>query len=306
MLRKAFQNRYNAAAWSLPAAEGSADEGNIVLLLREVTVAGAEGEPDKGAFVRLEIDPHGHLMSETVVWRPETGEIHLEDARALPLPGGRVLIGLTAVLQEGKQFIPYPAVATLSSPTWDSQFPPVDVIKQFGPGKNMTPVDAGTFIFRPEGAVWNHKLLTVHWGSDRRERVGEITFPTNIPWASWRIGTTMPPRWITPAEALLIIHGISIIEDKYVYSIGRAKLTREAQKFSVVVDPEPLVTPQQFRAEDDDPLVAELHEKRRVVYACGGVEKRVDGRQVLALYVNVGDRRTVELLLEMNELLRSW
>lgn len=300
MLRKAFENRYNAAAWK------SSDEGNVVLLLREVTVAGQEGEPDKGAIVRLEIDPHGHLMSETVVWRPETNKIHLEDARALPLKSGQVLLGLTAVQQENRQFIPYPATAILDSPTWDGEFPPVNVIKEFGAGKNMTPMSTDTFIFRPEGPEWNHKLLAVKWTPEKGERLGEIAFPTNIPWARWRIGTTMPPRWITDDRALLIIHGISVNQDRYVYSIGRAKLTKVGQQFAVEVDPEPLVTPQQFRAEDGDPLMAELHEKRRVVYACGGVEKQVDGRQMLALYVNVGDRRTVELLLGMDELLKGW
>ena len=116
----------------------------------------------------------------------------------------------------------------------------------------------------------------------------------------------MPPIWLNQEEALFIIHGISIVKVKgkatYVYSIGRAKLTRKNNKFSVVVAPEPILTSDNFINNDGTPMVAELHPKlRRVVYSCGGIIKR-NKQDALYLYVNVGDRTTFEVEFSLKEL----
>lgn len=109
----------------------------------------------------------------------------------------------------------------------------------------------------------------------------------------------MPPIWLTPNEALFIIHGISIEntngKDKYIYSIGRAKLLRKNDVFEVIVAREPILTPDDFLDTTGTPLVEELHpESRRVVYSCGGVIKKNEP-DILSVYVNVGDRVTFEV-----------
>src|SRR5690606_5476313 len=104
-------------------------------------------------------------------------------------------------------------------------------------------------------------------------------FPTDLPWARWRIGTTMSPIWINEKEALFIIHGITIQKidgiDKYVYSLGRAKLSRNKNIFKVKVAYEPILTPDDFLNEDGTQIVPDLHpELRRVVYSCVGIVKK--------------------------------
>jgi predicted GH43/DUF377 family glycosyl hydrolase len=117
---------------------------------------------------------------------------------------------------------------------------------------------------------------------------------------------TMPPIWLTHDEALFIIHGITkkIIDkkEKYIYSIGRAKLTRKNNEFQVVVAPDPILTPDDFLDQKGLPLVKELHpESRRVVYSCGGIIKK-NKKDSLSLYVNVGDQATFEVEFSLNEL----
>jgi predicted GH43/DUF377 family glycosyl hydrolase len=116
----------------------------------------------------------------------------------------------------------------------------------------------------------------------------------------------MPPIWLTPNEALFIIHGISLQiidgKEKYIYSIGRAKLIRKGATFKVEVAPEPIITPDDFLDDKGHSLVEELHpEMRRVVYSCGGVIKK-NSLDTLSLFVNVGDRTTFEVAFSLKEL----
>jgi len=116
----------------------------------------------------------------------------------------------------------------------------------------------------------------------------------------------MPPVWLNDEEALFIVHGITITtiagQPKYVYSIGRAKLTRRNNIFNVTIAPDPILTPDNFVNETGQPLVTELHPGiRRVVYSCGGIIKR-NKQDSLSLYVNVGDQTTFEVEFSMNEL----
>lgn len=79
-------------------------------------------------------------------------------------------------------------------------------------------------------------------------------------------------------------------------------MTRDENKFSVTVAPEPILTPDDFVQNDGGPLVNELHpDLRRVVYSCGGLIKRAK-QDTLALYVNVGDRTTFEVEFALAEL----
>ena len=229
-LRNLFPNvsvaRYNLAVWQNPSSN------SVFFIGREVSVAATEGEPDTGILKLFEVSQDGSILQEKTIWKPIYDGISLEDPRALELPDEDLVIGLTAVLRskEGNP-VPFPAIVKIDSRnTWRHELPPILIIDTFGPGKNLTPIDNHTFLFRPESEDFYHKLLVFSLHSQVPEKLTEIEFPTDLSWARWRIGTAMPPIWLTPNEALFIIHGISkhLIDgkEKYVYSIGRARLSR--------------------------------------------------------------------------------
>jgi predicted GH43/DUF377 family glycosyl hydrolase len=295
--------RFNVAAWQKPG------EDSLFFIGREVTVAGLSGEPDTGILKLFEVSVDGRVLHEKIIWKPIYEGINLEDPRAIELPNENLVIGLTAVLRDSKGApIPFPAIVKIDShSTWSSDLPPFLIIDSFGPGKNLTPVDKdNTYLFRPESKEYYHKLLVFSLHSQTPQKLGEIVFPKDLAWASWRIGTTMPPMWITPTEALFLIHGISLEtidgKEKYVYSIGRAKLTRKNNIFTVIVEKEPILTPDNFLDSKGKPLIAELHpELRRVIYSCGGIIQK-HNPDILSLYVNVGDRTTFDVEFYLTEL----
>jgi predicted GH43/DUF377 family glycosyl hydrolase len=294
--------RYNLAVWQ------KNNEDSLFFIGREVFHAGTSGEPDNGILKLYEISTDGTVIQEKVIWKPIYEGINLEDPRALEIENENLIIGLTAVLRDKKGLpIPFPAIVKISSlNSWSRALPPFLIIDTFGPGKNLTPVDNYTYLFRPDAPEYNHKILAFSLHSQTPEKLDDIEFPKDLHWAKWRIGTTMPPLWLNDEEALFIIHGISIEnidgKEKYVYSIGRAKLTRKNNKFQLKVAPEPILTPDNFLNKDGKPLVEELHpELRRVVYSCGGIIKR-QKQDTLSLYVNVGDRTTFEVEFSLQEL----
>ncbi|MFA6602203.1 MAG: hypothetical protein WCT01_00215 [Candidatus Shapirobacteria bacterium] len=305
-IRNIFPNlqvaRFNLAAWQ------KLNSDSVYLIGREVVKASALGQPDTGILKLFELSSEGSIVQERTIWEPMFEGINLEDPRALELENENLVIGLTAVLcDKSGRSLPFPAIVKINSVnTWEKELPPFLVISTFGSGKNMTPVDNFTFLFRPDSPDYNHKILAFSVHAQTPEKLGDIEFPTSLPWAQWRIGTTMPPIWLNPTEALFIIHGITIQkidgQDKYVYSIGRAKLTRLNNIFSLTVAPDPILTPDNFIDQNGLPLVQELHpDIRRVVYSCGGIIKR-HKRDSLSLYVNVGDRTTFEVDLSLEEL----
>jgi len=291
--------RYNFAAWQKNGTN------SVNFIGREVIAPGLPGEPDMGILKLFEMNEHGRIVHERIIWQPLFDGINLEDPRALELADEKLTIGLTAVLRDKHGIpVPFPAIIKIDShSSWQQELPPFLIISSFGPGKNVTPIDSTTFLFRPESADYHHKLMAFSLHRQVPEKLSDIVFPTNLPWARWRIGTTMPPIWLNEHEALFIIHGISIDDKgKYVYSIGRAKLTRRDSDFSVVVAPESILAPDSFVDDVGLPLVSELHPTiRRVVYSCGGIVKKgkEDG---LSLYVNVGDRTTFEVEFSIKEL----
>lgn len=294
--------RFNLAVWK------KTGENSLSFIGREVAIPGKTGEPDTGILKLFEVGADGSLIQEKVIWKPIYDGINLEDPRALELPNENLIIGLTAVLRDKKGHpTPFPAIVKIDSlRSWKKELPPFLIVDTFGPGKNLTPMDKFTYLFRPDSKDYFHKLLVFSLHSQIAEGLAEIEFPLDLPWASWRIGTTMPPLWLTPNEALFIIHGISIQKiggkEKYVYNIGRAKLVRDKNKFKVIVGREPILTPDDFLDENGNPLVEELHPNiRRVVYSCGGVIKKNEP-DTFSLYVNVGDRATFEVEFTLSEL----
>lgn len=294
--------RYNLAVWQ------KSNDDSLYFIGREVARPGAAGEPDNGVLKLFKVSSDGKILQEKIIWKPVYSGINLEDPRALELPNEDLLIGLTAVLRDKSGFpVPFPAIVKISSlNSWKHELPPFLIIDTFGPGKNLTPIDNSTYLFRPDAPEYNHKILAFSLHQQIPEKLDDIIFPTTLPWATWRVGTTMSPLWITPHEALFIIHGISIVEidgiHKYIYTIGRAKLTRHNNVFKVIVAPDPILTPDTFLNSEGKPLVKELHPKvRRVIYSCGGIIKR-HSRDTLSLYVNVGDRTTFEVEFDLREL----
>lgn len=294
--------RYNLAVWQ------KSEDGSLCFIGREVVKPGGLGEPDTGVLKLFEANKNHSIIHERVIWGPIYEGINLEDPRVLKLENENLLIGLTAVLRDKKgQPIALPAIVKIDSiNSWKHELPPFLIIGTFGPGKNLTPVDNTTYLFRPDADNYYHKILVFSVHSQVPKKLDDIEFPKNLPWANWKIGTTMPPIWLSKEEALFIIHGVSIQQidgqGKYIYSIGRAKLTRKNNKFEVVVAPEPILTPDDFLDNKGLPLIEELHpELKRVVYSCGGIIKR-HMQDTLSLYVNVGDRATFEVEFSLNEL----
>jgi predicted GH43/DUF377 family glycosyl hydrolase len=294
--------RYNLAAWQ------NHESDSVYFIGREVEHLGGAGEPDTGILKLFEVNGKGDVVGERLIWKPMYDGINLEDPRALQLPNENLLIGLTAVLRDKRgRPIPFPAIIKIDSfNSWNQELPPFLIISTFGPGKNITPIDNVTYLFRPDDPGYNHKILVFSLHRQVPEKLDDIEFPRDLPWAQWRFGTTMPPIWLNEKEALFIVHGISVQKvngtNKYVYSIGRAKLTRHNNIFNVEVAREPILTPDNFVKADGAPLVPELHpELRRVVYSCGGIIKK-DQKDTLSMYVNVGDRTTFEVEFSLNEL----
>ena len=294
--------RFNLGVWQNSKGD------SLCFIGREVVKAGAIGEPDTGILKLFEINKNGQIIHERIIWKPEYDGINLEDPRALQLPDENLIIGLTCVLRDKKgQPVTFPAIVRIDYlNSWKQNLPPFLVIDTFGPGKNITPIDSSTYLFRPNSEDYHHKILVFSLDSQVPEKITDIDFPKDIPWAAWKIGTTMPPIWLTTNEALFIIHGITKQniggKEIYIYSIGRAKLIREKNNYRVTISPEPILGPDDFLDDKGLPLVKELHpESRRVVYSCGGIIKR-NKKNALSLYVNVGDRATFEVEFSLNEL----
>lgn len=294
--------RYNLGVWQ------NSKENSLCFIGREVAKAGDLGEPDNGILKLFEINNDGKIIHERVIWKPLYDGINLEDPRALQLPNENLIIGLTCVLRDKRgQPVVFPAIVKIDYlNSWNQNLPPFLVIDTFGPGKNITPIDSITYLFRPDSADYHHKILVFSLDSQVPKKIGDINFPQNLPWAMRKVGTAMPPIWLTPNEALFIIHGITMQnidgKEKYIYSIGRAKLIRKNNKFQVVVAPDPILTPDDFLNKDGSSLVQELHpESRRVIYSCGGIINK-NKQDSISLYVNVGDWATFEVEFSLNEL----
>jgi len=312
-----LENRFNAAAW--PTTDGA-----IMLLAREVKNAAKEGKPDIGPLIRLKIDTRivavcledYDPVADKVVWDPEGQEILLEDPRAALLPDGAgVVLGLTAVVAEDADRIPYPAITYLNS---GDEFEQIivnqkHIVRNFGPGKNTTPLNDGTFLFRKEGDENNHRLthFSIDENTNEARELEGIDFPSDLEWAKWRIGTAMPPIPINDSEYLMIFHGVRRENGKFIYSLGRAELVKDEKGKLAVgrVDNQPVLTRNDFRS-----ITEELHPgEKQVVYACGGVIEgdNKTAPKILNLFVNVGDSKTVmvrfplDALVDINKPLRN-
>lgn len=294
-----WDRRFNAGAWD--------HDGQDFLVARKVpTTPVAWGKPDTANMVMIVHHEDGTAVERTIWEVNESKDHSIEDARVLK-DGDNLYFGVTAVKERAGLYIPHPAVVrwTQQDAASDKMLPDPFILEAED-GKCTTPLQRTpwnpnpTFIFRPESR--NH-LLRVFEIDDQNNTSfkPDIHFPEDIPWAQVKIGTTAPPIPINETDSLMIFHGISMDDqNRYVYSIGKAILKSFPDGHYELgdVDYKPLITPDLFADkvdQDGQPLVDELHQERRVVYVCGSRLRRINGKLVLGLFVNIGDRRTVEV-----------
>ena len=292
-----FKARYNVASWK-------AKTGHTFVIFRQIKRRGKHGEPDFTKLILTEFDEYMNPLNERIAWEPKSESLLLEDPRAFVRADESVVLGLTALLRgSGGSYIPYPAITRLETNEWRDVLPAITIVETFGAGKNTTPIESDTFLFRPERSTHNLLLFSFRNFIPKKEQL--IHFPKKLPWASYRIGTAMPPLWIDANHALLIFHGISIRNDKYIYSLGRAGLIKDNGRYKVNVKRQPLMDPDFFRDDKGKRLAKELHPNmRRVVYCCGGILKPQD-ENTLMLFVNVGDTSTFQVDFSVSELTKD-
>jgi hypothetical protein len=300
-------------------------EGKVYLFGREVPEASPWGLPDVGSLVLARLNSEGNIDSTVEVWNPGGKDFGIEDPRAHQTLNGTT-IGVTVVAEEEGKIKTYPGIIKLGSPDelLTGPFPDVRIINKFGSGdqttplggeaegKNATTVDENRIMYRPENQ--NHTLRVLECTDEDAVFVADIDFPTDIPWATYKIGTTTPPEWLNDNEAFFVIHGINIVDGKFIYSIGTARLLRhvdEAGKVSFSVDNisrEAVLTPDSF-PELADGREVELHpDQRRALYNCGAITTRGDDGELLQmqLFPNQGDKRTWSAVLAASEIMDTW
>jgi len=289
--------RFNVAVWKNPKNK------HLFLIGRELYEKGKKGKPDFSRLFLIEMDSLQNIISEKIIWDSFLNNVIFEDPRAIIIDETNIIIGLTAVLRSKKGFDVYPSILRLGIEDLYDDFPPPFIVLNFGPGKNITPIDNNLFLFRPEGTEYSHSLIIFSTQSHVPKKIQKLDFPTDLPWAQWRIGTTTPPFWINDHEAIMIFHGITIDNmNRYVYSLGRARLSIIDNHYKVEAAIEPLLTPDIIRYNFKSIKVKELHPRlRRVLYACGGIIDS-DNPDKLDLYINIGDTETYQFSISIKDL----
>jgi len=290
------KHRFNVAAWINPITK------HTVLIGRQLDHKGSTGEPDFSRLVLTEMDEAENIIFEKVIWENLEDHVLFEDPRAMIIDNNHIVIGLSALLRSKTGFDPYPAILKIDLDDWNHDVPPPMIILNFGPGKNLTPVDDNHFLFRPEGASYSHRLIVFCTDDHVPVKTQDLFFPTDLPWALWRIGTSIPPIWINESEAIMIFHGISMDKNKYIYSLGKARLSKENDHYQIQVAREPILTPDDIKRKYKSIESKELHPRlRRVLYACGGIHDS-SNPDILKLLVNVGDSDTYKFEISIKEL----
>lgn len=165
-------------------------------------------------------------------------------------------------------------------------------------------MEKDVFMMRQNGENYSHKLLIFSLNELIAKKLQYLTFPKDLPWATQRIGTTMPPIWLTKTKALLIFHGIEVVDGKFVYSLGRALLEKRGGGYKLKISHKKIAHPDDFLDEKGKPIIKELHpNKRRVIYSCGGVANKENDK--LSLFVNVGDMVVFKVDYSLSELSRG-
>ncbi|MGD0284249.1 MAG: hypothetical protein ABSB12_01450 [Candidatus Saccharimonadales bacterium] len=318
---------FNVAAWEYVEdldADGTIRRERVVCLLgRGPIITAGDGLPDVTPLIYRELAPSGQVKFSETVYEPEEGKDILEDPRVL-LREGKLIIGLTSVVKTGEKYIPHPAIVVtnhkkiaeglqrpkiVTNPRGNNQIASMD---DNAVGKNTTVIDETTYMYRPEGTENDHRLRIFKLNDDEISiQQNDIELPNNIPWATYRTGTTMPPVWLNDFEAIFPIHGIRIDQNGiFEYAIGSARLVRGKDGMLSIdnISREPLIYPDFFVGRFDADIV-ELHpEIRRVVYCVSGrpVYDERGNLQTLEMLVNVGDTRTLKVTIPIFKLTEGW
>lgn len=294
-----MENRINAAAWQDDRTH------TTYLLARHINGQGGVAMPDWNSLDLVTFDEKYTLLSERVVWGAGESAMNLEDARALVSPDGRVLLGLTAVVQEKNEFVPYPAFCTLPTVNWSGKLDEIAIPPTVSPGKNLTALTETDWIYRKISDDFGLSVIT--WDGTETHENGLLRLDPLPPWATHKIGTTMSPIWMNDTEALLLLHGVTKIGDMHFYALGRARLVKKGGSYCIThVDQKPLLIPDDVLQTAIDLQIHERHAFRRVVYCCGGVVQGTGSGKEVLLYVNIGDSRTVGVVYPLSELIAGW
>ncbi len=309
---------YNVTAWK---EKSDVERSSIRCLLgRGAIRLSGLGKPDVTTLEYRRVGPDGEVIYSEIVWDYIEGEPTLEDPRVLPVEDGLVF-GLSAVVKEDEDYVPYPATAFTPYKKLREGLRNYRMITNHGPGSQTTPLGdmAGknatvisatateaTVMFRPEGEEYNHRLrvLDIVDGRATPHQDSDIVVPA-VPWATFRIGTTIPPVWLNPRVAIFPLHGITIDGNaKDMYSIGAARLTRAKDgKLSIDnISQKPLVSPSLFNG------TVERNPQKRALY-CVGREliNDSDGNfQKLVMLVSAGDTKTFRVTLPKEILTQGW
>jgi len=318
---------FNVAVWDNVRdqdIEGAIRQEHTVCLLgRGAIITAGIGLPDVAPLIYRELDPSGKVKFSETVYEPEEGKDLLEDPRVLS-QDGKLIIGLTSVVKTGEQYIPHPAIAITSNEKLATGLREHKIVTDLGrgnqttpiddniDGKNTTIIDETTFMFRPEGIENNHRLRVFRFNDGELSlQQNDIELPNNIPWATFKAGTTMPPVWLNDHEAIFPIHGIRKDQNGiFVYAIGSARLFRSEDGILSVdnISQKPLIYPDLFVDLVGTEKV-ELHpEQRRVVYCVSGrpVYDNSGNFQELEMLVNVGDTCTFKVTVPKIKLIEGW
>ncbi|HUD07981.1 MAG TPA: hypothetical protein VMQ52_02795 [Candidatus Saccharimonadales bacterium] len=318
---------FNVAAWENVEEQDLEGiiryERTVCLLGRGPVILAGIGLPDVAPLVYRELDSGGRVKLSETVYEPEEGKDFLEDPRVL-LQGGKLIIGLTSVIKKGEEYIPHPAIVITSKAELATGLREHKIVTNLGrgdqttpigdniDGKNTTIIDETTFMFRPEGTENNHRLRVFRLNDGELIiQQNDIKLPDNIPWATFKAGTTMPPVWLNDREAIFPIHGIRKDQNGiFVYSIGSARLVRSVDGILSVdnISQKPLIYPELFDGLVDTEKV-ELHpEFRHAVYCVSGspVYDSCGNFQELKMIVSRGDTLTFEVTVPKNKLVEGW
>ena len=312
-------------------------DGTITLLARQVGKPAEHGRPDMGPLVEITLKHDGseyQVLEKQQIWKPEDSpQALIEDVRALNDPKGenkQVFLGATVVVdrtvvdefgQKKVEPAAYGAIAILDDETQISDAPQrFRICPELGIGKNMTPIDMnGNFLFREEGVDGDHNFIlsVIHYdeATDTVTKTGELDFREQmkgVPWGNWRIGTTAAMLTDEKIQTL-VIHGIRTEKvpqspdgNMYYYSIGIACLEKQEDGTLriVGVDPQPMVTPDDFSDESKKRLGEQLHPNLRdATYLCG-IVKQTDGNgnESIDQFISYGDTETMLASISVNDI----
>ncbi|HEV7454860.1 MAG TPA: hypothetical protein VGO07_06400 [Candidatus Saccharimonadales bacterium] len=313
---------FNAAVWR--------EDDATFLLGRYVKERGKPGEPDTGALMLAVLagEP-SEVVELSSIWEPDGAGDQIEDARAMQHKG-LVVLGYSRLAQVDGRYVPFPSYSvTTTEQLRKGALPSTYFITELGegrettpvgggpnmyhllPGKNTTPFGQGEFMFRPEDETHRLLLFSVDViGTAHAEQHLEFPKDEMPPWAEFKIGSTMPPVWLNDKEAIFVFHGIQMVDGKYHYSIGSARLYRDDQGNYAVdnFSQEPHITPDYFAEMFSGKEVQLRPEERSAAYLCGGYPEYDENGSLTSIktYPNVGDTHTVEVTLSADKIMAGW